>query len=170
MLQAPRRIALTERIYAGIVASEAKLAPRPLRLIDWRTAEVLPPSRASSTLSELESAIVRRENALVDRLLSAFRLGWLRRFERGVPFVLSRLMLNDVSILHLPGEMFVEYQLRARALRPRKPVAVAAYGDDGLWYVPTREEYPAGGYEVGVAFCSEEVDTLMSDAIARLLA
>jgi hypothetical protein len=86
-----------------------------------------------------------------------------------VPLVLSRLRLNSISILHLPGEMFVEYQLRARAVRPRQPVAVAAYGDDGLWYVPTKEEYPAGGYEVGVAFCRDEVDRLMTDAIRRLL-
>ena len=89
--------------------------------------------------------------------------------ERGVPFVLSRLRLNSISILHLPGEMFIEYQLRARAMRPRQPVAVAAYGDDGLWYVPTKEEYPAGGYEVSVAFCRDDVDEIMTGAIRRLL-
>ena len=47
---------------------------------------------------------------------------------------------------------------------------VAAYGDDGLWYVPTKDEYPAGGYEVSVAFCTDEVDALMTDAMRRLLA
>ena len=72
-------------------------------------------------------------------------------------------------MLHLPGEMFIEYQLRARALRPGAPVLVAAYGDDGLWYVPTREEYDKGGYEVGVAFSEQGVDALLTGAIRRLL-
>ena len=102
--------------------------------------------------------------------MRAFRLAWLRRVERRVPLVLSRLRVNDVSLLHLPGEMFVEYQLHARALRPDQRVTVAAYGDDGLWYVPTKTEYPNGGYEVGMAFSRDNVDAIMTEAIARLLA
>ena len=164
------RVALTDRIHAAIVASEQKLTPRKLRNVDWRTVEILPPPQSGFTPEQLAHAIANRDNALVDRLLPAFRLGWLRRYDHGDPFVLSKLRLNGISLLHLPGEMFVEYQLRARAMRPRQPVAVAAYGDDGLWYVPTKAEYPAGGYEVSVAFCSDEVDRIMTDAIARLLA
>jgi hypothetical protein len=138
--------------------------------VDWRTAAVLPPPLATPSASDLEAAIADPQRTVVERLLPAFRLGWQRRFERGEPLVLSRLQLNDISILHLPGEMFVAYQLRARALRPGKPVAVAAYGDDGLWYVPTKEEYPAGGYEVSVAFSRDEIDPIMTDALRRLLA
>jgi hypothetical protein len=163
------RVALTDRIHAGMLASEQKLKSRPLRHVEWRTVEVLPPPSVTPTAAELEVAIGRRDGTLVDRLLPAYRLGWLRRFERGLPFVLSRLRLNTISILHLPGEMFIEYQLRAQAMRPRQPVAVAAYGDDGLWYVPTKPEYPAGGYEVMVAFCRDDVDAIMTDAISRLL-
>ena len=66
--------------------------------------------------------------------------------------------------------MFVEFQLRARSLRPGHAVMVAAYGDGGPWYVPTKEEYPAGGYEVGVAFSRDDIDGLMTAAIERLLA
>lgn len=163
------RVALTDRIHTGMVAAEQKVRPRPLRAVDWRTVEILPPPQPTPTSAELESAIARRESTLADRLVPAFRLGWLRRVERGTPLVLSCLRLNTISILHLPGEMFIEYQLRARRMRPRQPVVVAAYGDDGLWYVPTKEEYPTGGYEVSVAFCRPEVDDLMTDAIRQLL-
>jgi hypothetical protein len=163
------RVALTGRIHAGIVASEQKLVPRRLRTVDWRTDSILPPLHATPTASDLEAAIAQPDAPLVDRLLPAFRLGWVRRVESGVPLVLSRLRLNSISILHLPGEMFVEYQLRARAMRPRQPVAVAAYGDDGPWYIPTKEEYPAGGYEVSVAFCGDEIDGIMTAAMRRLL-
>ena len=164
------RVALTDRIHSAMRAAGGKLVPHPLRRIDWRVVQVLPPAHASPTAAELESEIARTDAPLVDRLLPAFRLGWRRRVECGVPLELSRLRLNNISLLHLPAEMFVEYQLRARAMRPRRPVAVAAYGDDGPWYVPTREEYPGGGYEVSVAFCREEVDALMTDAIRCLLA
>jgi hypothetical protein len=163
------RAALTERMHSSMVQAERNLKPRRLRRVDWKTDLVLPSPLTLPTIAQLENAIADREAPLVDRLLPAFRLGWLRRVKTGAPLILSRLRLNSISILHLPGEMFIEYQLRARAMRPRQPVAVAAYGDDGLWYVPTKKEYPAGGYEVSVAFCRDDVDSIMTAAIQRLL-
>jgi len=163
------RVALTDRIYAGIAASEASLTPVPIETADWRTVELLPRPTATPTATELAAALADPQRPVVERILQAYRLGWLRRHDRGTPFVLSRLRLNDISVLHLPGEMFVEYQLRAQAMHPERPVAVAAYGDDGLWYVPTMEEYPAGGYEVSVAFTDSDTDALITDAIDRLL-
>jgi hypothetical protein len=85
------------------------------------------------------------------------------------PLTLSALQLDDISILHLPAEVFVEYQLRAQQMGRDRFVAVAAYGDDGPFYIPTREEYPYGGYEVGVAFCSDGIDQLLTDGIRQLL-
>lgn len=163
------RQALTDRIYRSLVASEQSLVLEPLQTVEWRAEHILPPPHATPTAAMLETQLARNDVPPVDRLLHAFRLGWLRRVERGVPLVLSCLRLNNLSVLHLPGEMFVEYQLRARAMRPEHPVAVAAYGDDGLWYVPPREEYPGGGYEVEHAFSREDVDPLMTSAIQRLL-
>jgi hypothetical protein len=164
------RQALTERMYRSFVSAQAALRPEPLRSIDWRTELVLPPPRAMPTAEAAEHELGRADASPVHRLLHAFRLGWLRRVARGEPIGLSNLRLNDISIVHLPGEMFVEYQLRARAMRPAHPVAVAAYGDAGPWYVPPREEYPGGGYEVEHAFSREEADEIFTGAIARLLA
>jgi hypothetical protein len=103
------------------------------------------------------------------RVLCAFKLAWLYRLRRRVPLVLSALRLNDISILHLPGEVFVEYQLRAQQMRPGRFVAVAAYGDDGPFYIPTREEYPHGGYEVSFAFCADGIDAALTGAMDDLL-
>lgn len=164
------RVALTERMYQGMLAAGANSRLQPLTSMDWRTDAVLPAPRLRPTALELEAAISDPHRPLVERLLPAYRLGWLRRFTQGTPLVLSRLRLNDLSVLHLPGEMFIEYQLRAQALRPGQPVLIAAYGDDGIWYVPTREEYSKGGYEVGVAFCTEEIDETITNAMQRLLA
>ncbi len=163
------RAVLTERIHAGMTAAEAGLGPKPLIDVDWRTVDVLPPPDAGGSDSELAAIIADPARPVVDRLVPAYRLAWLRRHGRGTPLALSRLRLNDISVLHLPGEMFVAYQIRARALCPGLPVAVAAYGDNGLWYVPTKEEYPTGGYEVGMAFSDDRADALFTAAIGRLL-
>ena len=54
-------------------------------------------------------------------------------------------------------------------MQPSRFVAMAAYGDGGPWYIPVEEEYPHGGYEVGVAFCDPEVDSILTTGIKKLL-
>ena len=86
-----------------------------------------------------------------------------------IPITLSGLHLNDVSMLHLPSESFVEYQLRAQSFAADRFVACAAYGDGGPWYIPTAEAYPQGGYAVSVAWCGPQLDQLLTDGIRNLL-
>ena len=62
----------------------------------------------------------------------------------------------------------VEYQLRAQQLQPERFVAVAAYGDDGTWYVPVKEEYPHGGYEPSVAFSDPGIDDLLTQGMQQV--
>ena len=55
-----------------------------------------------------------------------------------------------------------------RRLALRHPEVQASYGLHP-WYLPTRAEYPAGGYEVDFAFCAPEAEALLRGAIAGLL-
>jgi len=50
-------------------------------------------------------------------------------------------------VLHMPGELFVEYQLAAQRMRPNDTVCMAAYGDYGPGYIGTQIAYTQGGYE-----------------------
>src|SRR5205085_1958129 len=144
---------LKRRVYDGIVASEKVLRPESVEAVRWATHEVLPPPRSGVTAEQLEQQIGNPKNAVVNRNRSSYQLAWMRRVERKTPIVLSALHVNTTTLLHLPAECFVEYQLRAQEMQPKRFVATAAYGDGGPWYIPTREEFPHGGYEVGVAFC-----------------
>jgi hypothetical protein len=108
-------------------------------------------------------------NALANRNRPAFMIAWLHRLARKRPILLSSLHADDVSLLHLPAECFVEYQLRAQKTRPDRFVAVAAYGDGGPWYIPTEEAYPQGGYEVSVAFCEPTIYGQLKTACDELL-
>ena len=48
-------------------------------------------------------------------------------------------------------------------------IGLAAYGDGGPWYIPVKEEYPKGGYEVGAANCSDAVDDILARGIRELM-
>jgi len=74
-------------------------------------------------------------------------------------------------MLHLPGELFVEYQLAAKAMRPDLHVFMAAYGDYGPGYIGTAAAYPEGGYETGVTSSnvSPGSESILLDAMRRLL-
>lgn len=164
------RVALTDRLYDGIVGSEAALDRRPVQSVTWRSTEILPVVRGSFDAAELQRRIKDRSGRVVDRSRSAYMLAWLRRLEAARPVPLSALGINDATLLYLPAECFVGYQLRAQAIAGERFVATAAYGDGGGWYIPVREEYPQGGYEISVAFSDPGIDDLLTDALHALLA
>ena len=106
------------------------------------------------------------------RLSAASHLAWLRRCKAGHAVEIGCLALGPVRILHLPGELFVEYQLAAQKLRPDLFVAMAAYGDYGPGYIGTQVAYGQGGYETSAraSRVSAEVESTLMNAIQKLLA
>jgi hypothetical protein len=163
------RVQLTERIYSGMVASEKSLRPAPIRQVSWKTHEILPPTNPVWDADKLRDMLANDKNAKANRIRPAMVLGWMDRVANRLPIVLSALHVNDVSLVHLPAESFLEYQLRAQKFAPGRFVATAAYGDGGPWYIPIKEEYPKGGYEVSVANCSDAVDDILSRGIREVL-
>ena len=73
--------------------------------------------------------------------------------------------------MHMPGELFVEYQLAAKKMRPDLQVAMAAYGDYGPAYIGTTVAYSEGGYETSprASNVAPEVEPILTDAVKRLL-
>lgn len=137
-------------------------------MVKWNLEEVkLPPS---ADLENLKKEIVERsdEVAFVSNTLP--KIAWLNRSQQGTGINIGCLSLGRARILFMPGELFVEYQLAAKAERPDLFVAMAAYGDYGPGYICTDIAYSEGGYEAGpasgVAPGSEEV---LMTAIKNLL-
>lgn len=162
------RVELTDRMHQALVRSEEKPTRQTIGPVAWKTSEVFLPARESTV--NLESMVTRKDESLANRIRPAMELSWHRREEaREKPIVISSLHLGDVSLLHLPAECFVEYQLWAQQTHPDRFVATAAYGDGGPWYVPIEKAYPQGGYEVSVAFCSPGVDGQLREAIQQVL-
>lgn len=162
---------LTKRLYDGIVASEANLKRVEVKpdSVAWKTAEILPPPRSSLHAETIAEQISNKSNSVVARNRPSYMLSWLRRIEKRIPIILSSLHLGGVKLLHLPAESFIEYQLRAQRSQPDHFVCTAAYGDGGPWYIPVKEEYPNGGYEVSVAFCEPEIDDVLTAGMQQIL-
>jgi hypothetical protein len=164
------RVRLTERMYRGIVASEAALRPVAVSKLSWRTAEIFLQPNAAFGPDALHALVNPRTDALAPRFVPAFKLAMIDRCARRLPFFLNALHLDDTALLHLPSEQFLDIQLYAQSLRPGRMTAVAAYADTGAWYIPPRSEFPAGGYEVDVAFAAQDTEEALRAAVATLLA
>ena len=163
------RVELTQRMFDGITTSNATLKPEPIRSFAWETEDILPPLDPRFNEGQLLVGVRNKTNRVVARNRPSYTVAFIRRVKEGIPITLSSLHVNDISMLHLPAESFIEYQLRAQAIAPNRFVACAAYGDGGPWYIPVKEAYPQGGYAVGVAWCSPQIDPLMSNGIQTLL-
>lgn len=92
------------------------------------------------------------------------------RFKAGKKVDLQCLTIaNKASILFMPGELLVEYQIAAKKMRPDLFVTMAAYGDLGFGYIPPAAAFPQGGYEANVAKVTPEAESVLLDAMAKLL-
>lgn len=163
------RIRLTQRIHAGMREAEKQFTAQAIKTAEWRTHEILPECNPLFVAEALQSKISDPKNIAANRIRPAMVLGWQKRLAEKLPIVLSSLNIGDVSLLHLPAESFVAYQLKAQSLAQHRVIATAAYGDGGPWYIPLKSDYPKGGYEVSVANCSDSIEKTLIAGIADLL-
>jgi hypothetical protein len=73
-------------------------------------------------------------------------------YERGkMATNLSLIALSDIALVGIPGEPFVEFGLALKRNPSFAHTFVAGYCNDLIGYIPTREAYAEGGYEVDTA-------------------
>lgn len=160
---------LTDRIYEAMSSVGDELEIHDVGELQWRHRDLMPPVRSTLDEEQLLAQIADQSNRVVGRNRPAYQVAWIRRSRSRQPIVLSSLHLGPATLLHLPAESFIEYQLAAQEMAKGRFVATAAYGDGGPWYIPTEDAYPQGGYEVSVAFCDPEIDPMMRQGIEPLV-
>ncbi len=105
-----------------------------------------------------------------DKIRAARNLAWSGRCKSGHQIEISSLRLGDIVLLHMPGELFVEYQLAAHKLVPEATVCLAAYADCGPGYIGTAVAYDQDGYETGhVSLVGPSVEAVLMDAMREVL-
>src|SRR5262249_49453932 len=143
------RMVLADRLARGMKAAfdTAKAVPVRAADVSWRVTAVALPLSPRYNAKDLEARVADEKLAAADRLRAARTRAWARRCAAGDKTALACLRLGPAYVLHMPGELFVEYQLAAQKLRPDSPVMMAAYGDYGPGYIGTAAAYSQGGYE-----------------------
>jgi hypothetical protein len=164
------RVRLGENIHTAMVASEQQVKRVPLTQIEWRARPVVLKANPEFPEERLLKVVENATAAASTRISAAFRVGFTRQSAAGVPIQFTSLHLgNDVCLLHLPGETFIEYQLFAQQQRPVGFVATASYGDGGPGYIPLEKSFAEGGYEPTQAFAAPESEKVMRETIVELL-
>jgi hypothetical protein len=165
------RIVLASRLADGMRRAWLATEKRPLSATDigWQTVPVHLPVAPYLKEAELIQAI--RSKPARGYIAEADQLAWLKRCQSGHAIDIACLRLGKACVLHMPGELFVEYQLAAKAMRPDLNVAMAAYGDYGPGYIGTKAAYPQGGYETSqrASNVAPEVEACLTQAMQQLL-
>ncbi|MBL9134761.1 MAG: hypothetical protein JNK85_02785 [Verrucomicrobiales bacterium] len=138
--------------------------------VQWKVDPVVLPPSKHLVMDKLKARMKGKDAAF---FLSggAAKIAWLNRCEAKHPIDVTCFSAGKIRVLHLPGELFVEYQLAAKAMRPDLFVTMAAYGDYGPGYIGTSVAYEQGGYETSPdsSNVAPEVEGVLMGAIQRLL-
>ena len=159
---------LARRLAAGMKQACISTEKKPLipEDITWDYREVVLPAQTDSVL-RIRDRMKQGKKYFITNNLG--KLAWYGRQKEGRKDVVSCLGLGDARILFLPGELFVEYQLAAKALRGDLTVTMAAYGDYGPFYIGTKKTYSEGGYEISASPVTSGAEAVLMQAIRQLL-
>ena len=166
------RVVLARRVADGMKRAwdSTKREPIAPGAVGWAVEQVQLPPAKHLKIEELQAQMKGRDAAFFLQGGSS-KIAWLRRCQAGRKLDVSCLTLGRARILHMPGELFVEYQLAAKAQRPDLFVAMAAYGDYGPGYIGTTIAYEQGGYETSPASSNvaPEVEGVLMSVMRKLL-
>jgi hypothetical protein len=165
------RIVLAERLADGMKQAWAETKRLSLTRagVGWETVRVklplAPHLQQEDLVKDLKTEPAKGNDSKVDQL------AWVIRCKAGHEIDLACLRVGETRVLHMPGELFVEYQLAAKKMRPDLHVAMAAYGDYGPAYIGTTVAYAEGGYETGprASNVAPEVEPILMNAMEQLL-
>jgi hypothetical protein len=161
------RTELADRLYDGMKRSVAATKYAPVGPIRWRTAPLTAAPQFAEKAHAYEKKLSNPREKTHQRVFAAQDLAFLKRIDR--PFFLCSLELGDVSMVYLPGEPCIAFQLYAQKAKPGSFVAVSGYADGGCGYICTENMFDEGGYEPSASRFAPEVDQKLRAAIDSLL-
>lgn len=133
------RAVLASRLQEGMRAAWAATTREPIRQVAFRTAPVRlePRDGPGWTIADLTAGL--SEAKPFQQCLAAMGLSWRKQADRGGGIDLPALDFGSATLLVLPGESYVEYQIFAQEQRPKSFVVTAGYGEGATGYIPTEQ-------------------------------
>ncbi|WP_051946045.1 hypothetical protein [Verrucomicrobium sp. BvORR106] len=167
------RLTLATRLAEAMTKAYAATEKFPLTTGDvrWSYEPVRLPAGKHLIKEDLEKTLLST-SVRMGYIGQIDQLSFLDRDQAKHQIEIGCLSVGPARVLHMPGELFVEYQLNAKALRPDLKVAMAAYGDYGPGYIGTRAAYAQGGYEMEPRSTNvgPESEEILMGAVKKLLA
>lgn len=166
------RPALADRMRDAMERAFADTQRHPLDRVRFRSISYkLPPRDGPGFTAEDLHRRLREGPRPFDQCLAALGLSWRSRCDSGRALDLPALDLGPATLLLLPGESYVEYQLRAQELRPDRFVVVLGYGECGTGYVPTEKAVAEGDTNLGDwSWVAPGADARLTAALKEALA
>jgi hypothetical protein len=132
------RAVLADRIYRAMVGAWKATKRHPLSRVGFRSVPLRlePRSGMGFTVADLRKRLTT-DPRLFGQCLAALGLSWRKRADAGHKLDVPALDFGVAQVVLLPGESYVEYQLRAQKLRPDSFVMAIGYGECATGYVPT---------------------------------
>jgi hypothetical protein len=165
------RVVLALRLADGLRRAWEATEKFPItaQKVFWRVEPVALPPAPHLVEEQLRATVAKGAAGATPG--GAGDLAWLLRCRQGHKIDLALLAIGDICVLHMPGELFVEYQLAAQQMHPQRHVAMAAYGDYGPGYIGTTRAYDEGGYETSqrASSVAPSVEPVLMEGMRKLL-
>jgi hypothetical protein len=174
----------TESPRIGAAMSEAVLKAIPGMRHETRPSVAVRSVRVPIPLQEItDEQIARAREVLSLKLVpnpgflvsvEAYRILWNQKMlQRDGPSMLDEVQVirlgEDVAVVTLPHEIFVEHGLAIKKRSPFRNTLVISLANDVDFYVPTRKAFAEGSYEVCTTPMKPGGGELLVDTAVRLL-
>ena len=167
----PYRQILADRLAAGMEKACDSMSRSPVDADDlgWDVEPTALPLGEHVVVAELEKRLADPKTK--DRPEVAKTLTWARRCQAGEKIDIQCLRIGKARVLHMPGELCVEYQLAAQKMRQDLFVTMAAYGEYAPGYICMEVAYGQGGYEGSqrASHVAPQVESALTGAMQKLL-
>jgi neutral ceramidase len=112
-------------------------------------------------------------DGIPDKTYARMIKGMLVRPDKECETVLQGMAVHNFALVTFPGEVYVEFGLEVKKLSPYKPTMVIGLANSMVGYIPKKEAFAQGGYEVRTAWTSQLVynagDILVSLVKSKIL-
>jgi neutral ceramidase len=171
-----------------LIRHEAIASASPDRVTAGETVLALPLmplpeiGAARALLAERQAALEKLtgQGADADELNPAkYQVMWadqlVRTIERKtgpahVQIPVQAIRINDVALVGVAGELFVEVQLAIKQQSPFRSTLVAGYSNGCIGYLPARDAYADGGYEVEHSYKGYRLPAAIAPGAAEQIA
>jgi hypothetical protein len=165
------RAVLAGRMHAAMSKAWETTQRQPLEQLELSHTPLRlePRDTAGFTVEDLQRRLKEGPRPF-DRCLAAMGLAWRARADAGHTLDMPVLDLGGARLVLLPGESYVEYQLKAQSLAPDAFVVSAGYGECATGYVPIERAWQEGDGNLGDwCWVAQGSEAAMNAALAKAL-